>query len=52
VVFFVWLWLSNLAILFGAELDAELERQRAIAAGHPEKQEPYLQLRDSRKLDS
>jgi membrane protein len=52
VVFLIWLWLSNLAILFGAELDAELERQRAIAAGHPEKQEPYLQLRDSRKLDS
>jgi membrane protein len=52
VVFLVWLWLSNLAILFGAELDAELERQRAIAAGHPEKQEPYLQLRDERKLDS
>jgi membrane protein len=47
VVFLIWLWLSNLAILFGAELDAELERQRAIAAGHPPGQEPYMQLRDS-----
>jgi membrane protein len=50
VIFLVWLWISNLAILFGAELDAELERQRSAAAGHPEDQEPYLQLRDNRKV--
>lgn len=49
VVFLVWLWLSNLAILFGAELDAELERQRAVAAGYPADREPYLRLRDDRK---
>jgi membrane protein len=51
VVFLIWLWLTNLAILFGAELDAELERQRAIAAGHPAHEEPYVQLRDSRAID-
>ncbi|GIF99439.1 YihY/virulence factor BrkB family protein [Catellatospora citrea] len=51
IVFLVWLWISNLAILFGAELDAELERQRAIAAGHPADSEPYLQMRDSSALD-
>jgi len=51
VVFLIWLWLSNLAILFGAELDAELERQRAIAAGHPPDKEPYVQLRDDRAVD-
>jgi membrane protein len=50
IVFLIWLWLSNLAILFGAEFDAELERQRTAAAGHPEDAEPYLQLRDDRKL--
>ncbi|NUO57534.1 MAG: YihY/virulence factor BrkB family protein [Hamadaea sp.] len=50
VIFLIWLWLSNLAILLGAELDAELERGRAIAAGHPADKEPYLQLRDTRKL--
>ncbi len=33
VVFLVWLWLTNIAILAGAELDAELERSRVIAAG-------------------
>jgi membrane protein len=50
VVFLVWLWITNLAVLFGAELDAELERGRAIAAGHPEDEEPFLQLRDDRKV--
>ena len=31
-------------------VDAELERERAIAVGHSEEQEPYLELRDDRKL--
>jgi membrane protein len=35
VVFLLWLWISNLALLFGAEFDAELERQREIDAGIP-----------------
>jgi len=50
IIFLVWLWLTNVAILLGEELDAEIERQRAIAAGHPESQEPFLELRDDRKL--
>jgi membrane protein len=50
IVFLVWLWLTNIAILFGAEVDAELERGRAIAVGHSEEQEPFLELRDDRKL--
>jgi membrane protein len=50
IAFLVWLWISNIAIILGAELDAELERGRAIAAGHPADDEPYLQLRDDRKL--
>src|SRR3954452_2203991 len=35
VVFLVWMWLTNLAVLFGAELNAEIERSREIAAGVP-----------------
>jgi membrane protein len=31
VIFFVWLWLSNMALLYGAELNAELDRERAVA---------------------
>ncbi|MDM4720243.1 YihY/virulence factor BrkB family protein [Micromonospora sp. WMMA1363] len=51
IIFLVWLWLSNIAILLGAEFDAELERGRAIAAGlRPPDKEPYVELRDDRKL--
>ncbi|MFR9778763.1 YihY/virulence factor BrkB family protein [Micromonospora sp. MS34] len=50
IIFLVWLWLSNVAILLGAEFDAELERGRAIAAGHSAEAEPYVELRDDRKL--
>ncbi|WP_282700567.1 YihY/virulence factor BrkB family protein [Streptomyces sp. CC219B] len=49
VVFLVWLWISNLAILLGLEFDAEAVRQRAIAGGHPPETEPYTQPRDTRK---
>ncbi|WP_127505014.1 YihY/virulence factor BrkB family protein [Actinoplanes solisilvae] len=50
IAFLVWLWISNIAILLGAEFDAELERGRAIAAGHDPSDEPFLELRDDRKL--
>jgi membrane protein len=51
VVFLVWLWITNLALLLGLEIDAELERQRAIAAGLRPDAEPYVRLRDDRALD-
>ena len=35
VVFLIWLWISNLAVLLGAELNAELERERELASGVP-----------------
>ena len=35
IVFLVWLWLSNCALLFGAQLNAELERARELEAGVP-----------------
>jgi membrane protein len=40
VVLLVWIWLTNVAVLFGAEFDAELARQRAIASGLPPHSEP------------
>jgi membrane protein len=46
VVFLVWLWLTNVAILLGAELNAELERGRQIEAGHPADREPFLPVRN------
>jgi membrane protein len=42
IVFLVWLWLTNLAILLGAEFNAERARGRNMAAGHPASEEPYL----------
>ena len=39
-----------IAVLTGAELNAELERGRAIAGGLPPDQEPFTELRDTRKL--
>lgn len=51
IIFLVWLWLSNTAILLGAELNAELERGRAMSAGRAEEAEPYVEPRDDRKLD-
>jgi membrane protein len=45
-----WLWICNLAILFGAEFDAELARQREIEAGmRPPDKEPFLPPRETPK---
>ncbi|MFF0095482.1 YihY/virulence factor BrkB family protein [Streptomyces canus] len=51
IIFLVWLWITNLAILLGLEFDAEMHRQRAVAGGHPAEQEPYVEPRDTRKWD-
>ncbi|MFF5404990.1 YihY/virulence factor BrkB family protein [Streptomyces misionensis] len=51
VVFLVWLWITNLAVLLGLEFDAETVRQRAVAGGHPPEAEPYTQPRDTRTWD-
>jgi membrane protein len=49
IVFLVWLWITNVVILFGAELNAETERGRQIIGGHPAEVEPYLPLRNEPK---
>jgi membrane protein len=51
IVFLLWLWLTNLALLFGAELDAELERGRQLQAGLPAERELQLPPRDTRVLE-
>lgn len=51
VVFLVWLWISNIAVLLGAELNAELERTRRVEAGHPPDEEPIVEPRDTRKME-
>jgi membrane protein len=50
ICFLTWLWISNIAVLLGAEFNAELERGRQIEAGYPDDHEPFLEPRDTRKL--
>lgn len=52
IAFLVWLWISNIAVLLGAEFNAETERGRAIGAGHPAEKEPFVELRGDSKLKS
>jgi membrane protein len=50
IVFLVWLWISNIAVLLGAEFNAELERGRQIEAGTGADGEPFIEPRDTRKI--
>jgi membrane protein len=51
IVFLLWLWITNLALLFGAELDAELERGRELQAGLPAETSIQLEPRDARNIE-
>jgi uncharacterized BrkB/YihY/UPF0761 family membrane protein len=46
IVFLIWLWITNVVVLLGAEVNAEIERGRQIEQGHPAEQEPFLPPRD------
>jgi membrane protein len=48
IVFLVWLWVSNAALLLGAELDAEIERARELQAGISAEHDVQLPPRDTR----
>jgi membrane protein len=50
IVFLLWLWITNLVLLFGAELDAELERGRQLQAGLPAERDLLLPPRDDRNV--
>jgi membrane protein len=51
IVFLLWLWLTNVALLFGAELDAELERGRQLQAGIEAEETIQLPPRDTRNIE-
>ena len=51
VIFLLWLWIANLALLFGGEFDAELERGRQLQAGIAAEEDIQLPPRDTRKSD-
>jgi membrane protein len=49
IVLLVWLWITNLALLLGAEFDAELERERQLLAGLPAEDRIQLPPREPAK---
>ncbi|WP_156755912.1 YihY/virulence factor BrkB family protein [Actinokineospora pegani] len=56
IAFLVWLWISNIAVLLGAELDAELVRAKAVTEGKTtdaeiDDDDPVLPPRDTRAFD-
>lgn len=51
VVFLLWLWITNLALLFGAELNSEVERGRQLQAGLPAEETIQLPPRDTRNIE-
>ena len=51
IVFLLWLWITNLALLFGAELDAELERGRELLSGIKAEETVQLPPRDTRNIE-
>lgn len=51
IIFLLWVWLVNLALLVGAEVDAELERGRELQAGFDAEHEIQLPVDDDRKIE-
>ncbi|RLV51232.1 YihY/virulence factor BrkB family protein [Nocardioides mangrovicus] len=50
IVALLWIWITNVALLFGAELDSELERVRELQAGIAAEDQLQLPLRDDRQI--
>ena len=52
IVFLLWLWITNIAILFGAEFNAELQRSQQIEGGRRAPlDQPFLEPRDTSKIE-
>lgn len=51
IIFLFWVWIANLALLFGAEFDAELERGRQLQGGIAAEDDIRLPPRDTRQIE-
>jgi membrane protein len=49
IIFLIWLWISNVAVLLGAEMNAELERGRELESGVPEEKTLAMEPRTPAK---
>jgi membrane protein len=52
IILLLWLWLTNVALLLGAEVDAEIERSRQLQAGIEAEEVLQLPPRDTRRSES
>ena len=52
VVLLLWLYLSNLVVVFGAEMDAEIVRVRQIIHGIDSQDAIHLPLRSTRRIET
>ena len=50
IVMLLWVWIMNLALLFGAEFDSETERGRELQAGIAAEEHLQLPLRDTSRF--
>jgi membrane protein len=50
IIFLLWVWIANMALLVGAEFDAEVERVRELQAGIPAEAQVQLPLRDASRI--
>lgn len=49
VAFLVWMWITNIAVVFGQEINAEEQRGKQLAKGEPAEDRIQLPLRDEPK---
>lgn len=52
IIFLLWLWIANLALVLGVEFDAGVERARELRAGEPAEYRVQLPLRDSTQVEA
>lgn len=51
IIFLLWLWITNNALLLGAEIDAEMERARQLQAGIKAEETIQLPPRDTKQSE-
>lgn len=51
IIFLLWVWITNNALLFGAQVDSEMERSRQLQAGMHAEETLQLPPRDTRQSD-
>ncbi|MFJ2552567.1 YihY/virulence factor BrkB family protein [Microbacterium sp. NPDC087591] len=52
IIFLLWMWIANLALMLGVEFDAAVERARELRAGEPAEFRVQLPLRDDTQIKS